>query len=123
MTTAFDEIFVPLALELLEEFGKTVSITERAATDSYNPKTGSVNADPSSFTIKIIPPDKFKDFYVDGDLIEEGDLLTGFAASGLEFTPTKGMIIDLDGTDWTMVDLRAIYSGDDIALYETKLRM
>ncbi len=117
MTTEFDLIFVPLAFELIDEFGKTVVVTEVDVPSSYNPKTGLVTEDPITHTIKIIPPDMFKKAFVDGDLIETGKHVTGFAAQGLAFTPRNGMTLDLDGEIHTETVMKPIYSGDEIALY------
>ena len=122
MTTELDLVFVPLAKELLDEFGKTVTITDRAPVGSYNPKTGTV-VDPvkNSYSIKIIPPDQMRQFYIAGDLVENGTLKSGFAAQDLPFTPVNGMTVDIDGRIWTKTEFNPIYSGDEIALYEMTL--
>lgn len=118
MTTEFDTIFVPLAQELLEEFGTTVILKEREPVGSYDAKLGRTVAPVQrEFTIKIIPPDQFRQFYTDSDLTEQSNMRSGFAAKDLEFTPTNGMILILKGEEWKDTLFSPIYSGDEIALY------
>jgi len=121
--TRLDDKFLPLAKRLIDTFGKVVTLTTEPQGGNYNPKLGTTDKIVgSAFSVKIIPPDKYQRTYIEGDLIENGDLVTGMAAQGAPVTPTKGMQIDLDGSPWRIERVRPIYSGELIAMWELQLR-
>lgn len=121
--TRLDDIFLPLAKRLIDTFGKVVTLTTEPQGGNYNPKTGTTDKIPgSSDLVKIIPPDKYQRTFIEGDLIEDGDLVTGMATLDAPKVPEKGMSIDLDGSVWRIVRVQPVYSGELIAFHELQLR-
>lgn len=122
--TQFDDKFLPLAKRLVDKFGKVVTYEERPDPSSYDPTTGGVDETIAlpTYSVKIAPPDQYKDFFIDGEIIEVGDTKTIIAAQGLEFTPTKGSAFFIDNTVWRIVNIGPLYSGELIAAYVLQLR-
>lgn len=121
--TELDEEFVPLALEMIEELGKTVEIKTYPG-QQYDPTTGeATKGDYVRYVKKVIPPYPYDEKYIDGDLIKAGDLQTGIAGSGLGFTPEPGLTeIYIDTLRWSIVSMKPIYSGEQIAMFLLQLR-
>lgn len=121
--TEMDTEFVPLALEMIEEFGKTVEI--KIYPDAvYDVVQGETTVgDYVRYVKKIIPPYPYEQKYINGDIIQMGDLQTGIAGSGLGFVPEPGLTtITIDSTVWKIVNMKPIYSGEQIALFLLQLR-
>ena len=123
MTTAFDDEFVPLALEMIEEDGKSVIFKTYPAA-AYDPASGeTVVGSVTSSSEKVIPPFHYEEKYINGDTIQLGDMQTGIAASGLAFVPDPSITkVVIDSAEWTIVNMNSIYSGEEIALYMLQLR-
>ena len=120
--TALDDKLVPKALTMITNFGKNATFKVIAGAD-YDPLTGEVSQDGTSNIVrKIIPPMTYERKFIDGEIVQDGDLMTGIAASGLTFTPTDGMTVSFDNTSWKIVNVQPVYSGELIALYELQLR-
>lgn len=120
--TALDTEMRQVAFDLIDEFGKTLTYNMNLA-DTFDPATGGVTAgSPASVNRKSIPPYKYEDQYIDGDLIRVGDMQTGVAALGLTFTPEKQMVVNFDNLNWDVKAVNPIYSGTQIALYILQLR-
>lgn len=121
--TELDEEFVPLALEMIDELGKTVEIKIYPA-QTYDPTTGeATKGDYTRYVKKIIPPYPYQQKYINGDTIKQGDMQTGIAGSGLGFTPEPGLTeIFIDTQRWTIVNMMPIYSGEQICMFLLQLR-
>lgn len=121
--TEFDTDFVPMAVEMLAEFGKQV--TFRVYPEAvYDPETGkNTIGEPADYTVKAIPPYSYEAKYIDGDTVLAGDMQTGIAASGLEFTPKPSETkVVIDSVEWSIVSVQPQYSGEQIAVYLIQLR-
>ena len=116
MTTVLDTKLLPIVLETIEKYGRTVTVTIPANTKDW--VTGVVNTTTTNHVVKCSPPEPYNQRYVDGDLIQTGDMRTLFAASGLPFTPALGMKIG----KWTAVWIYEIVSGDLTCAWEVALR-
>lgn len=124
MATELDNEALPLVLETLAEFGKAVVIKIYPSA-SYSPSTGSTTPGTAiQYNKKIIPPYPYENKYIDGDIIREGDLQSGIAASGLEFSLEKPDLTRfvIDGFEWLVISAKPVYSGDSIAMYQLHLR-
>lgn len=129
--TEFDDIFVPLAFELIDEFGKLTTFTEAQQDGAYNPKLGKV--DPITavehLNVKISPPSSSVRQFTERDLLEEGEQLCLIHTQGNAFTAQanwieksgKGWKILIDGVTWTIVIGMPIYSGEKIAAWKLKI--
>jgi len=115
-TTADTELLAA-AFDVLDELGKTLTYTQYAA-QTHTPGTGEVSlGSPTTVNRKSIPPYQVEDRYIDGDLIQRGDMITGIAAKNLTFTPNKDNLVSVDSAVWKIKCIKPIYSGVSIALY------
>jgi len=120
--TELDEELLDEVLEIIAEFGKTVTFWTYGS-DDYSPTTGKrTTGDATQYNKKVIPPYEVALKYVDGDLIQMGDMLSGVAAKDIEFTPAKGMRVTIDGGIWVIQRVSPIYSGEWICVYLFQLR-
>ena len=129
--TLFDDIFVPLAKELIDEAGKVVTFTEPQVDGNYNPKTGQV--EPTTTVThpgqKISPPSSNVRRWTDGTLLEEGQAICLVYTQGNSMVAQsnwidksgKGWLVDIDGITWAVVEGKAIYSGELIAAWKLKI--
>ncbi len=119
--TALDIKLLPKVLSIIEKVGKEAVFS--IYSEEYDPTTGeNVQGSAWVFTEKIIPPYPYESKLVDGDLIRDGDMRSGIAGSGIEFTPKEGIIVEFDSQIWKIVKVNSIYSGERVALYELQLR-
>lgn len=120
--TQLDTVFLPLATELLTEYGKAATFHAYTG-GSYTPSTGTGSpGSETQYSKKIIPPYNVDLSFVDGDTIRVGDMMTGLAAENLEFTPVEGMKVTVESQAWSVVKVQPVYSGESIALYQLILR-
>jgi len=117
--TTLDDTFLPLTANLISSFGK--SLTFVVATDSYDPATGSNTVSESTSVVKGVLS-AYSSRFIDGDLIQNGDLKALIAAQGLTFTPTVGQRVEFNSQKWRIVAIASLYSGDEIAGYRLQLR-
>jgi len=122
MSTSLDLALVPAVYDLIDELGKSVTLSS-VTSSSYDPATGSTTIATSNKTAKATPPEPYDIRYIDGDIIRTGDMKTLIAAQGLTWTPVVGMAMTwASGNVWRVVRLSPIYSGADICAYELQLR-
>lgn len=114
---------IETAYRLIESQGKTVTFRVYP-TAAYNPATGETTlGDAVDYQKKIIPPYPYHSKYIDGDLVQAGDMQTGIAASGLEFVPGPStMKVIIDSKAWKIVDSQPVYSKEQVVLYMLQLR-
>ena len=124
MTTALDSTLPPRVLEIVNERGKTVTIT--VTSNTYSASTGKNSA--SSATtypdLKISPPAPYESRHVDGTMIQAHDMHCILPASGLGFTPSieDEITVTFDSVVWSVAGFDPMYSGDDVAAYKLQLR-
>ena len=121
--TAFDDEFVPLALEMITEDGKSVTFMTYPLS-LHDATTGRTTLGrETNYTKFIIPPYAYEEKYINGDTVKSGDMKTGVAASGLGFVPNPSETkVIIDSVEWSIVNVNPIYSGEQIALYMLQLR-
>lgn len=113
--TTLDDRILPLALNLIAKFGKAATVYD-AYTD-VDVATGRTSTVPDSWSVTIAPPSPVNSKYVNGDIVIETDMQTMIAASGLAFTPSVGMRVVFDSTDYKVVAAQPLYSGESIAAW------
>lgn len=120
--TALDDEMVPLALELITEFGKSVTFI-KVTLGAYNPATGeAAETGTTDYTQLVSPPSPFEERWVDGELIKKSDVYVLIAASGLTFTPSTDFAVTIDTISYRVIAVEPIYSGESIAVYRLQLR-
>ena len=116
--TELDDELVPEVLSIIDEFGKLVSFI--TVVQVYDSTVGHTIETPTPVSRKITPPAQMSLRFVDGDLIQIGDMTALVAASGLTFEIKRGMNLEIDSLYWTVVDFKPIYTGDAIAAVRAK---
>ena len=105
---AFYADMAATALELLTEFGKTVTLV-RVTGDSYDPVDGSdvAGSDASVTTTGLIKP--YNDSLIDGTRILSGDKELVLSN---EQVPTQTDKVTIDGENWAIVNIKTIKPDD-----------
>lgn len=114
MTGALDAEIGPLAVELIAEFGKALTLI-RVSEGAYDTATGLTTNTEASETVNGILED-YKPYELANGLALTGDKKATVAASGLTIPAlTDGLTID--GVRYSLVSVGTIYSGELPALY------
>ena len=120
--TIIDKKVLPKVVNILQKYGKQIDYYVYDAYD-FDETTGTGTPGAETVTRKYsIPPYEVEMKYVDRDLVQVGDMLTGVAGLGLEFTPENGIEVRFDSQIWRVVRYQPIYSGQKIALFLFQLR-
>ena len=120
MPTAFDNIFVPLATQLVDNtFG--FDATHRRVTRSYDPDTGKNTVSNADTTVKITPPSPYDERRIDGTLIQIGDEQI-IMSSNSGVVPQTSDLFVIGGNIWQVVRISPIVSGELTAAYSVQLR-
>lgn len=114
MTGALDADFGPLAVELLSEFGKAVTLN-RVTAGTYDPATSKATNSEKSETVNALLED-YKPYELANGLAVVGDKKLTVAAQGFK-VPALTDGVTIDGTRFAIVSLQTIYSGELAALY------
>ncbi len=118
--TQFDDIFVPLAQQLVDDtFG--FAATHRRVARTYDPVTGKNTESNSDTSVTITPPAPYEQRRIDGTLIQLGDQRTMISSrSGV--VPKSADLFIIGGATWQVVAVFPIVSGEQTAAYEIQLR-
>lgn len=121
MPTVLDTEILPEVLDVINTYGKTVTVTQ-VAVPSYNADTGVGTPDSTPYSAKASPPDRYDNALIDNDNIQVGDTYIIFAGQGLTFVPRAGMAVTIDSVIWRCITVTPFYSGEQIAAWEVHLR-
>jgi len=121
MTGALDTRMRATASRLINQFGATMVLRRQAGV--YYPATGKNTETAADYDVVGSPPYPVDLRRVDGEMVRQGDAETILAASDLTFTPdqTTDHIV-FGGEAWSIVAVQPIYSGEQVAAYELRLR-
>jgi hypothetical protein len=109
-----------LALRLIAKNGKSITYID-VIDGVYDPATGSAAPTETSYQLKGIVEDysyRSAGAGFAAGLVREGDKHITIAASGLVFTPQAGDRVTVDGTTYAALNVKAVYSGELVAIYE-----
>ena len=131
MPGQLDSIFRPLAENLIERFG--MSMTYAKITETYNPSTGKATTVETEYAVIGTPPVPLSKRLASGesyravlgevfDTVEAGDLITTLKAQNLPFTPELGDRLTYRGSKWQVVRVDPTYSGELPATYTVQIR-
>ncbi len=120
--TKFDDIFVPLAKNLINEtFGFTATL--RRETRTFVPATGKNTATSTDYSVKITPPSPFNRKKFPDAAFEDGDMMTMVAGDGLTIVPSPvSDFLVYAGTVWQVMMVLPIVSGEQTAAYRLQVR-
>jgi hypothetical protein len=118
--TQFDDIFVPLAEQLIDDtFGFTA--THRRVTRTYDVATGKNTNSNADTSVKITPPAPYEQRRIDGTIIQIGDQRT-MISSKAGIVPISADLFIIGGATWQVITILPIVSGEQTAAYEIQLR-
>jgi hypothetical protein len=117
----FDTTARATAERLIRRFGKSATI--RRAARTFDTATGKTTHTVEEFTVKVSPPERFREDLIDGTLVRAGDLRAHLPAEGLDIVPepVRDRII-IDGKPWSLLRVDPVMSGEQAALYTLHLR-
>jgi hypothetical protein len=95
--------------KIIAKLGKTISFYDRSTAQTHD-------------NVKVTPPDKYKDIFVDGDVIKYGDSYVSFSPSGLTYEPEPGDLATIDQVKWLVQDVEKVWLDDAIIQYQTHIR-
>lgn len=110
-----------VANELLTEFGDTWTL-RRVNKGTYNPSTNTRTTDSTdNYSVKCVRQN-YKNNQIDGENIQNGDILLLVDAYGLEITPDTTDIFINSSETWQIVNIELIKPGDTIVMYKIQVR-
>jgi hypothetical protein len=107
-----------VATTLIKDFGKASTL--RTVSRSFSAATGTTTETVTDTTVFATPPEPFKQYRVDGDVIRTTDLSTMVQGKGL--SPQQGDRLIYSGVEYQIVSVRPQSAGTVIAFYELQLR-
>lgn len=110
----------PLALKLINKYGASVTYTQVTA-GAYNPATSSATPTTVASTVKAVV-ETFAGTHFFSELIIAGDKKFTCPASSFSSEPKPGDTVTLDSIVYTVVAVKAIFSGALAAIYEIAAR-
>lgn len=119
MSTIFDDKFLAVANNLIDKFGVSATITVKG--DSvYDPITGVATVAEADTVITVSPPLGFDQSTIDGINIQHNDYKLFIKNEGVEINATDE--ISVNGKPTSIINVKPIYSGEDVAIYQLHCR-
>ena len=123
--TAIDKAARPIAKSVIRQFGREVTFTEKAS-QTYNPTTGALSSTDTDHTTFAVIQDSKRSLGTQhsqygrqassGQTLHEKNLLV--AGFELGFVPVEGMRVTVGSDKYTVSEVIATYSGEEVATYE-----
>ena len=114
--TELDTVFRQLAVDLLADFGKDVTILVPNV-QAYDPDTNSViEAGCVEHSVKMVL-DRYMHGYVPQDIAEKMTTMAIIQDQSLGFTPKLNLEIRFDNTQYQIQWMNPLYSGEQIAAH------
>jgi hypothetical protein len=114
--TELDDDLVPETLALIDEFGLDAIFTVDAGV--FNDATSTWTPAPTISIRKVTPP-TLERRQAAGVLVET--TISYVAAKDLPFTPAVSMLVSIDGREFRLSNVQAIYSGSLVAIWKLGL--
>lgn len=123
--SAFYEEMAGVALELISEFGQTITLRDTVPGE-YDPVTGGSTPDvevnqPAQAILQDYALQQAGMSYAEGAVIKQGDKKIMVAAQGLT-PPTLTTTVLADGATWTIVNIKEINPAGTPLVYELQGR-
>ena len=122
--TDLDTELIPEIYNIVDEFGINATFyVDFIDPEDYSPLTGHTTEDTDAGVVrKVTPPEDYADFFIDGDLIQHGDVRIYLPSQNITFTPELGMKVSIGSSDWRAIAIDPIYSGEEICIYKIQMR-
>lgn len=119
MATALDLELVPVAQELLAEFGKLVTLTISSANRSYEPGAGEErDPTPRVLSVKASPPSPVYLRYFKSEIMVAAETSVFIAGGDIVGNdPSLEGTITIDGLVYAILGSQRFYSGEQVALW------
>lgn len=101
MPGQLDSVFLPLASQLLQRFGESMTLTKRSA-ETYTPATGAVSGTTATLSVYGYV-DTSSVMQRDGEA-QAGSQVVLLPAQDVTFTLEPGDTVTIRGVDWTVAD-------------------
>ena len=121
MTTEFDDIFLPLATELIDEFGRNMDFIVQSDGVLVDRKV--IGEIERTYTVKVSPPFELSALaaagirYIPEDIVKQAKRFIILAAQNLPFTPALANRVQFNDREASIISLVEFFSGDEIAAY------
>jgi hypothetical protein len=116
-----DNVFVPLAIDLIAQFGTPAVLRRR--TSVHNATTGTVTDTDTDYNVLISPPTPCNEKRMKGASYQVGDSTCMVAAGDLAIQPnSQSDLVIHQGTTWEIVHVDTKWSGQERCAYLMYLR-
>lgn len=119
MTGALDRLR-GTAQRLVNTYGKTLTLREFTG-NTYDPSTGTNTPSYTDHSVTGVV-ETFSERLIDGSSVKVGDLDVLVPDQQLSFVPSTEDLVTLDGQDWSIVNPRREFSGEQVAFYRLQVR-
>lgn len=125
---SLDDRLRPLVRDLFEAMGKSATL-RREDQGTFDPGTGTyTGGGTTDHDVTVSPPEGFRQENIDGTLVQASDLQTSIPAKGLPIAPTTGTesltdTLLVDGTEYQIVRVTPVYSGEQLAMFTLQVRV
>lgn len=127
--TELDGELPETVLEIIEEFGKTLTyiVTKGEGHYNYDTQTTSAEEVAKLEDIKMTPPEGYSSYLIGNSngLIESGDykaILPSLYFSNKSVQPSNEDLATWDGKDWVVKNVEPIFSGEIPCAYQIQFR-
>lgn len=118
---AFLDDFLPdIVKEAIDLFETTAQL--RRTNSSYVESTDVETQTQTNVSLMCSPPERYKQWEIDGTSIKLGDLWTYIAANDVPFTPDTACQFVFNSIIYSVVRVVPHHSGNLVAAYELQLR-
>lgn len=119
MSGALDDTMLPLASELIGEFGKPISFVS-VTLGAYNENTSTATKTEVSYSVTaIVEPAKPRRF---DDETDAADTKVTVAGADLSVSPKRGDVLIIDSLRSRIIEPIPVFSGAQVALWELWVR-
>lgn len=108
-------------LTVLAEFGRSVTLRQLMA-GTYNPASGDISGESSTDYVLTGALLNYKNYEIDGTLIQSGDRRCLLAAKGMTVVPRVGDLILIDSYIFTVVNFETKEVGGTALAYVLQIR-
>jgi hypothetical protein len=105
---------------LSNDFGKAMTLKEHTGSE-YDPDTGTTVDTYNDHSVSGIVR-SFRQDLMDGSAVQVGDLDVHVPASQIDFLPDTNDVLVMDGTEWSIVYARRIYTGESVGFFRLQVR-
>lgn len=117
---------VDLADELITEEGKPAAFYREEAASSADPdkpwRADGLKVNPPARHDVVVVTFPYQQKYIDGTVIQQGDVSCLLAAKGLTYVPKVGDYCVMSGVKYKALKVNPLEPGVDRVLYEIQLR-